>query len=147
MPPFLSRLPRCLQGRLYRSCPGGTDVQYSRTGPSYHALYDLGGPRSRLPVLAARTDAFRGRSVMRFVRNDQHDVLFHWLSLPELAQPSTRGPTHAHRGNVFARLFDAIMASRQRQANREIERYLAARHQFSISNDRSPDHQMTRAQT
>jgi hypothetical protein len=53
----------------------------------------------------------------------------------------TRKPLPLRR-NMFARLLDAIMASRQIRANREIERYLAARHQFSISSDCSPERNM-----
>jgi predicted transcriptional regulator len=38
-------------------------------------------------VLAARSDALRSCLVIRFVRNDQRDVLFHRLTLPERGQP------------------------------------------------------------
>ena len=55
--------------------------------PSDHALHHLAEPRRRVPVLAARLDALRSRLVIRFVRNDQHDVLFHRLTLPERVQP------------------------------------------------------------
>jgi hypothetical protein len=55
--------------------------------------------------------------------------------------------TLAQTAKTFSRLFDAMMVSRRRRANHEIARYLAARHQFSISSDCSPDHQMMTTQT
>lgn len=42
-------------------------------------------------------------------------------------------PRPSRLRNMFARLFGAMMVSRQRRANHEILRYLAARHQFSVS--------------
>jgi hypothetical protein len=72
------------------SCLEVTDVQHSRPGRSDQARHHLAGPRRRVQVLAAWLDALRRGLVIRFVRNDQPDVIFHRLSLPELAQPSTR---------------------------------------------------------
>ena len=72
---------------------GGTDAYHARPDPSDHALHHLAGPRCRVPVFAARPDAHRGLSIIRFERNDQHVVHFHRLTLPERVQP--------HRGRVL----------------------------------------------
>ena len=71
----------------HRSYSGDTDAYHARPDPSDHALHHLAGPRWRVPVLATRSDALRGRPVMPFGRNDQHDVLFYRLTLPERVQP------------------------------------------------------------
>jgi hypothetical protein len=72
---------------LCRSYSGGANVYHFRPDPSDRAFQHLAGPGRRVPVLAARPDTLRGRLVIRFVRNDQHDVLFHRLTLPERVQP------------------------------------------------------------
>src|SRR6266403_2174558 len=64
---------------------GFTDVHRSRPGPSDHACrHHLARPHRRVPVVATRPDSVRNGPVTRFVRNDQYDVLFPWLTLPEL---------------------------------------------------------------
>ena len=75
--------------QLHQCCSysGGIDVHHSRADPSEHAPRRLAGDRRRVSVLAARPDALRGRPIIRFVRNDQRDVLFHRLTLPELFKP------------------------------------------------------------
>ena len=65
-----------------------TDVHHSRPGPSDQSLATyLARPYRRVPVLAAWPDAVRSGPVMRFVRNNQHHVLFHRLTSPEPVQP------------------------------------------------------------
>jgi hypothetical protein len=83
---FVTSAP-LLAGPFVSLMPKRYDVHHSRSGPSDHALQHLAGPDQRVPALAARPDALRGRPFIRFVRNDQHDVLFRWLTLPERVQP------------------------------------------------------------
>src|SRR5258708_18945406 len=65
----------------YYSYSEVTDVHLARPDPSDHASRHHPARRyRRVPVLAARPDAVRGGPVMRFVRNNQHHVLFHWLT-------------------------------------------------------------------
>src|SRR6266446_4669608 len=50
-------------------------------------------PDRRVPAAAAWPDAVRSGPVMRFVRNNQHHLLFHRLTLPEQVQPLRRACT------------------------------------------------------
>ena len=75
---------------LCRSCAGGANAHHFYPAPPDETLQHLAGVGRRVPFLAARPNALRGCSVIRFVRNVQLNVLFHWLTVPELVQ-SRRG--------------------------------------------------------
>src|SRR6266446_1789738 len=86
-------------------------------------------PDRRVPAAAAWPDAVRSGPVMRFVRNNQHHLLFHRLTLPEQVQPLRRactgGIAAGEGGNAMDRAYwfadehrDAIHSRRARKSNR-----------------------------